>query len=112
MAVKVLKNQDVKRVVAFIPRGHRHVRLAIETSWGDVIILQQAVVDAVLRAYAQVAAHPVRRGVELRLARIGKELRKEGFAEWQLVESSRPEDDVVEELTRTYLDALLKGGGH
>jgi len=95
--VRVYKNEDVKRVVAFIPPGHRHVRILIELE-DQVIVLQEASAAGVVRAYIDVVTHPSRRAVEFVSRRLPEELRKQGYAEFQLVESGRSEDEVLREM--------------
>ncbi len=94
---KLYPNECVKRVLAFIPRGHMHLRLALELCDGTTIILHEAAVAGIVRAYTMVALHPTRRAVELRGVRLPKNARKLGYAEWQLVETGRPEEEVVGE---------------
>ncbi|MEM1848209.1 MAG: hypothetical protein QXH70_03710 [Thermofilaceae archaeon] len=91
---KVYRNEEVKRVIAFIPRGHTHTRLILELN-DQTLILQEATVAAIVRAYVSVAAHPTRRAVELVQARLAE--RKPKYAEHQLVESNRPEEEVLAE---------------
>jgi len=93
--VKVYRNEDVERIAAFIPRGHMHTRLAIVLP-DQVIVLQEATVAAIVRAYASVALHPTRRALELENKRLGKRERKPLFAEHQLVETNRGEDEVLD----------------
>ena len=94
MRARVYRNEDVRRVVAFIPEGHAHLRLIIELS-DQVIILQEATVAAIVRAYVSVVTHPTRRAVELVQSRPAG--RKPGYAEHQLVESGRGEAEVLAE---------------
>lgn len=101
-AVKIYRNEDVKRVVAFIPRAHKHVRVAVETVDG-FFIFQEATVDAIIRAYVNVVTHPTRRASELALAEL--EERKEGYARHQHLETGRAEDEILDEL-----EELLKPG--
>ena len=102
MDAVVVRNEDVVRVQAFIPKGHRHVRLVVWLRCGRVIVFQHATVDGIIRAFLSVSLHPVRRGAEL----VGSvvESRKPGFARYQLVESERGEEEVVAEGTE-----LLEG---
>ncbi len=102
--VRILKTNDVVRVIAFIPPGHTHTRVLIETSDGDAIVLQQASVDALIRAYVAVALHPQRVACELTLRELTLH-RKHGFARWQLVESARSEDEVLRDAMNLYLRA-------
>jgi len=94
--VVVLRNEDVRRVLVGVPRGHRHVRALIELSDGSKLVLQEATLANIVRAYIAVATHPLRRGVELVGVRLKD--RKAGFAEYQLLESGRDEEFVVSEL--------------
>jgi len=93
--VRVYPNASVRRVVAFVPPGHMHVRLVLELE-DQTLVLQEATVAAIVRAYASVALHPSRRAVELVSRRLGRGERKPLFAEWQLVESGRGEEEVIE----------------
>jgi len=94
--LKVYKNSDVLKIVGFIPPGHRHMRLIIVLR-DQVIVLQEATVAAIARAYIDIVTHPTRRAVEFIQKRLDKSLRKHGYAEYQLVESNKKEDDIVSE---------------
>ncbi|KSW12611.1 hypothetical protein CF15_07835 [Pyrodictium occultum] len=93
---RIYPNECVRKIVAFIPEGHLHARFLLDL--GDqVIVLHEAVVAALVRAYAMVAAHPARRAVELEARRLGRGERKPGYAEWQLLETGRSEGEVLGE---------------
>ncbi len=96
-------NCDVERVVAIVPRGHRHLRLVLEFP-DQVVVLSEATVAAIVRAYVSVVAHPARSSAELVLKRFERGEVKPGYAECQLVETTTPE----EELQRLWRDAVLK----
>ncbi len=100
--VRVVKTSDVVRVVAFIPPGHRHTRVLVELESGEKLIFQQATIDGIIRAYVSVALHPSRKVCELTLKHLSTKERKEGFAKWQLVESDRSENEVMEEVMKIY----------
>jgi hypothetical protein len=57
--VRVYPNEKVRRVVAAIPPGHKHVRLVIELE-DQTIVLQEAAAAAIARAYVDVVTHPTR----------------------------------------------------
>jgi len=95
--IKVLRNEDIMRIIAFIPPGHMHTRLMIIFKNGEVLILQHATVDAIIRAFTSVSLHPIRRVFELIGKYVPKNQRKLGFAEWQLIESDRSEDEILAE---------------
>ncbi|WP_048078694.1 hypothetical protein [Desulfurococcus mucosus] len=81
--VKIYRNEDVDEIVACIPEGHRHVRIVLKLR-DQTIVLQEATVAAIVRAYVAVALHPTRRCMKLVKHII--EGAKPGFAKAQLVE--------------------------
>lgn len=82
--VTVLRNDEVTRVVAEIPEGHRHLRTTITLSDGTSFTFQEATVAALVRAYVRVKTDPRCAKVVLEGRRLAE--RKEGYAEWQLME--------------------------
>ncbi len=96
--LKIYRNTDIKRVIAFIPPGHVHTRILIETRNGEVLVFQEATIAGVIRAYVNVSLHPQRKAVELVSRTLYPHEKKHGFARTQLIESGRSEQDVLEEL--------------
>ena len=80
----VLRNEDVTRVVAEIPEGHRHLRTTMTLADGSSLTFQEATMAALVRAYISVKTDPLRSRVVLAGKRV--EGRKTGYAEWQLLE--------------------------
>lgn len=80
-----ISNKDVKEIIAEIPEGHKHLRTTIVFEDGKSMTFQEATIANLVRAYINVKTDPVRTGIRLRGSKI--EHRKEGFAEWQLVEN-------------------------
>jgi hypothetical protein len=80
----VLRNEDVTRIVAEIPAGHRHLRTTVTLADGSSLTFQEATVAAIVRAYVAVKTHPVRTRVALTGSR--QNGCKRGYAEWQLLE--------------------------
>jgi len=80
----VLRNEDVTEIVAAITEGHLHIRTTVKLTDGSSITLQEATVAAMVRAYVAVKTDPVRTRVVL----TGRKVRgrKDGYAEWQLME--------------------------
>jgi len=103
VGVRVYRNEEVRRVIAFIPAGHAHVRLILELA-DQTIVLQEATVAAIVRAYISIVTHPTRRAVELVHVRIAE--RKPMYAEHQLIESGRGEDEVLAEAQRLWERSL------
>lgn len=83
-ALMVIRNEDVKELLLEIPEGHKHIRATIVLQDGSDITLQEATIANLVRAYITIKTHPT--SANLRLT--GKKLhnRKEGYAEWQLLE--------------------------
>ncbi len=104
-------NECVEEIIAGVPRGHRHLRLVIRFRDGRSIVLHEATVAAIVRAYVDVTTHPLRTGVRLLGVRLGE--RKRGYAEWQLLEANLDNEAVKrleEALSKAALpDACLSG---
>lgn len=79
-----LRNEDVMEIVAEVPEGHLHLRTAVRLADGSSITFQEATVAAIVRAYVSVKTDPLRNRVVLRGRNVPG--RKEGYAEWQLLE--------------------------
>jgi len=80
----IIHNEDVKEVTAEIPEGHRHLRTMIVLNDGTEFVFQEATVANLVRAYLTVKTHPVKSKVTLKGMSLSE--RKDGYAEWQLVE--------------------------
>ncbi|MEM2006792.1 MAG: hypothetical protein QXG17_00085 [Sulfolobales archaeon] len=95
---KVLRyrNCDVERVVAIIPRGHRHVRMIIELS-DQVLVFSEATVAAIARAYVNIITHPQKRSTELVVKKFKPEEIKPAYSECQLIESSATDEELQQE---------------
>lgn len=81
----IIRNEDIKELITEIPDGHKHLRTTIIFQDGTEIIFQEAAIANLVRAYTTVKTHPTIKKVILK----GKKLieRKDGYAEWQLVEN-------------------------
>ena len=93
-----IRNEDILSALLAVPDGHRHLRLALTTRDGEIIVLQEAAVAAIVRAYTTIKTHPVRRAVKLESAPIAG--RKKGYAEHQLIETDATYGEVEAEMTR------------
>lgn len=83
----VLRNEDVTRIVAEIPEGHRHLRTTLTLEDGTTVTFQEATVAALVRAYVAVKTDPLCSRVALEGRKVPG--RKEGYAEWQLLEEGK-----------------------
>ncbi|MCX7668155.1 MAG: hypothetical protein N2Z84_04410 [Atribacterota bacterium] len=86
MSSKVIRNEDIQKVVVEIPEGHQHIRTTISFSNGAELVFQEATIANIVRAYTTVKTHPLTRKVTLLGQRVSP--RKEGYAEWQLLEEA------------------------
>jgi hypothetical protein len=80
----IIHNEDIKELTVEIPEGHEHLRTKIVLQDGTEFVFQEATIANLVRAYIMVKTHPAKRKVTLK----GKKLseRKDGYAEWQLLE--------------------------
>jgi len=97
--LKIYRNSDVLKIVGFIPPGHRHMRLVIVLE-DQIIVLQEATVAAIARAYIDIVSHPTRKAVEYAQVKLDKDTRKSGYAEYQLIEGDKSEDQIIYEWCR------------
>jgi hypothetical protein len=81
----IIQNEDVKELRAGIPEGHKHMRTTILLDNGSEMTFQEATIANIVRAYIGIKTHPQATSVRF----IGKklEVRKDGYAEWQLIET-------------------------
>jgi len=80
----IIRNEDVVEVIAEIPEGHKHLRTTLRLQDGTELVMQEATVANMVRAYVSVKTHP--RKVRVTMKGVNLEKRKEGYAEWQLLE--------------------------
>jgi len=90
--IKVYSNDKVKEILAAIPKGHTHLRLALIFD-DQVIILHEATIAAIVRAYINIVLHPSKRGIRLRGRYMGPNERKHGYARYQLIEDTEYSED-------------------
>lgn len=80
----IIHNEDIKELTAEISEGHRHLRTTVVLQNGTELIFQEAAIANLVRAYITVKTHPSRKKIVLKGKKI--EERKDGYAEWQLIE--------------------------
>ena len=80
----IVKNEDIRRVIIEIPEGHRHLRTTVGLADETELVFQEAAIANIVRAYVRVKTHPLAKRVVLQRERLAE--RKEGYAEWQLLE--------------------------
>ena len=79
-----IRNEDIKEILVEIPEGHKHIRTKITLQDDTELVLQEAAVANITRAYITVKTHPQKESVKLK----GRQLtdKKDGYADWQLLE--------------------------
>ena len=95
--MKLLRNEDIESALLAAPSGHRHLRLAIRTKDGETIVLQEATVAAIVRAYTAIKTHPTKQAIKM-ISKKPEGLKK-GYAADQLIEVEVDDGEVIRELT-------------
>ncbi len=80
----IIANEDIQELVAEIPEGHKHLRTTITLHDGRSFTFQEATIANLVRAYITVKTDPRRTKTRLSGKRLAD--RKDGYAEWQLIE--------------------------
>jgi hypothetical protein len=95
--VKKIRNAQVQRILLGVPRSHKHLRAVLELTDGTKLILHEATLASIVRAFLFAKLDPVQDAVEL----MGSELteRRAGFAEYQLLVTEKASKRVKAELT-------------
>lgn len=83
---RVLTNTDIVEISMAAPEGHRHLRTTLTLASGESIVLQEATVANLVRAYVTLKTHPQKQAVRLRGRELDDADKKPGFAAWQLLE--------------------------
>lgn len=96
--VDAIRNQDIKRVLIGIPKGHKHLRICIELRSGTNLVFQEATIADISRAYITLKTHPHIRAQELEMKTANVEQLKEGYAKRQLLETTKTYEEIEEEL--------------
>lgn len=95
--ILAIRNRDIKRVLIGPPRDRRHLRTIMFLDNGVVLVFHQATVENLARGMISITTHPLRRAVSLKSMRIDG--RKEGYAEYQLLEEEIDEDEIISRIS-------------
>ena len=95
-----VRNCDIKKVLIGVPKGQKHLRIALILENGETIVFSEATIANITRAYIAVKTHPTIRAIELEKKTLDKESIKGGYAECQLLETSRQPDEVEDEINK------------
>lgn len=102
-SIRIIRNNDIETVLIGVPKGHKHIRLCIKLKDKSTMIFQEATVANILRAYATIKTHATIRAHELKVHVLDKTSRKQGYALHQLLETSKDQEEIEEEL-REFLE--------
>lgn len=86
MRRRVLANKEIEAIEMHVPEGHRHLRTVLCLQGGEQLVLQEATVANLVRAYVTLKTHPQRSSVRLVGRCLSAAQMKEGYADWQLLE--------------------------
>ena len=96
--IKIIRNEDIEKVLIGIPKGHKHLRVCIKLKNNSTMIFQEATIANILRVYITIKTHPTIKAQELKMCRTDKTSQKQGYALHQLLETSRNQEEIEEEL--------------
>ena len=96
--IRLIRNEDVNKILVGVPEGHKHLRIYMKLKNGLVLIFQETTIANILRVYTTVKTHPSVRAQELEMETLTADLRKDGYAVHQLLETPRKNEDVEREL--------------
>jgi len=96
--IRFIRNDDVDRVLIGVPEGRKHLRFCMKLKDGSVLVFQEATVANILRAYTTIKTHPTVRALELKMRPLATKTLKEGFAEYQLLETSKKSEEIERKL--------------
>jgi hypothetical protein len=96
--IRIIRNEDVNKILVGVPEGHKHLRISMKLKNGLVLIFQEATIANILRVYTTVKTHPSVRAQELEMRTLTADLRKDGYALHQLLETPKKNEDVEREL--------------
>ena len=86
---RILANADIAEITLAPPPGHQHLRATIKLHSGEEIVLQEATVANLVRAYVGIKTHPQTGSYRLLGRELTEDKLKDGFAAWQLLEEER-----------------------
>lgn len=79
-----IRNEDIREMRIEVPEGHKHLRTTLSLQDGSELVLQEATVANLVRAYVTVKTHPQKSSILLKGTALSD--KKPGFADWQLIE--------------------------
>ena len=83
----VIRNEDVRELIVEVPARHKHLRATLILDDGTEIVFQEATIANMVRAYVTLKTHPSKERLKLKTVKLAE--KKEGYAEWQLLEDEQ-----------------------
>ena len=96
--IRIIRNEDIEKVLIGVPKGHKHLRVCMKLKNKSTMIFQEATIANILRAYITIKTHPMIKAQELKMRMTDKTSQKQGYALHQLLETSRNQEEMEEEL--------------
>jgi hypothetical protein len=94
--VHIVHNNEIKRIILGTPEKHDHLRLLIELANDEILLLPEACVAAIVRAYCTIKTHPVQESVQMTTKKLQE--KKSGYAQHQLLEQECSSEEIAREL--------------
>jgi len=98
--IRIIRNDDIEKVLIGAPKGHKHLRVCMKLKDNSAMIFQEATIANILRAYVTIETHPKIKAQELNMDVLSETSQKQGYALHQLLETSRSQEEIEEELTQ------------
>jgi len=98
--IRIIRNEDIEKVLIGAPKGHKHLRVYVKLKNNSAMIFQEATIANIPRAYVTLKTHPKIKVQELEMYVLGETSQKQGHALHQLLEISRSQEEIEEELTQ------------
>lgn len=105
--IRIIRNEDIEKVLIGAPKGHKHLRVYVKLKNNSAMIFQEATIANIPRAYVTLKTHPKIKVQELEMYVLGETSQKQGHALHQLLEISRSQEEIEEELTQN-LEVYLR----
>ena len=80
-----------------VPKGYKYLRVYMKLK-DAALILQEATIANILRAYLTIKTHSTIRAQELKMHKLDETRTKQGYALHQLLGTSRNQEETLEEL--------------
>ncbi len=94
----VIRNEDVESILIGVPKNHKHLRICLKLK-DKTLILQEATIANIVRAYVTVKTHPTIRALKLESRELPETEIKSGYAKHQLLESERTNEEIEKEIS-------------